>query len=116
MSQFESNLVPCGNATVPSRLVLVGNSKITKISLDELRNFIFRHCIALRTSKGKGRIFKLAICNVIVDAKLDTNLCLRVTESSTLTQGDVRVTKMNRRCLINVLFSDLIRPLLATHG
>ena len=23
---------------------------------------------------------------------------------------------MNRRCLINVLFSDLIRPLLATHG
>ena len=112
ISQFDSNLVTRGNKEIASRLVSVGNCVITKISLDDLRNFISRVGIAMRTSIKKGRMSKLEICNVIVDAKLNPRLRSVVTETPSV----VIAPKMNRKRLINVLFCDMIRPLLATLG
>ena len=103
-SEDASNVVSSNKKNIFSALQSILGVYTVYIPISILRRFATRVVL-----NGYGKKSKVDLCLVLVDFK--AICCIIPTE----TEASEKVT-INRRRYLNVLFSDIIRPLLATRG
>ena len=109
-----TNIIANNRKSQGTRLKSINNVSVIKIGLKHLRIFCTQMGI-----KGMRKKAKLAICDAIAEAKVSGSYIQLQKEAEDQNKNKEKGNSnaiMNRRRFINVLFSDLIRPKLATLG